>query len=107
MGYLIAGLIGVLLLLLGIRGIAWAVRRIDPLFRYNKQGLTHLDEGRYDEAISQFTQAAAVAPEEPASYYNRGLAHHRKGEQDRAIADFYRALDVNPGYASAYFGRGL
>ncbi|MBN1641851.1 MAG: tetratricopeptide repeat protein [Anaerolineae bacterium] len=44
--------------------------------------------GRTDEAIDEFDQAAALAPDYPDIYYGRGEAYRRKGEDQQALDDF-------------------
>ena len=38
-------------------------------------GLTHAEEGRFDQAIDEFTEAIHLNPKSAESYYNRGRAY--------------------------------
>ena len=73
--------------------------------------MEHLQAGRWDEAITSFTNAIeAKPPLEPQNlaiaYNNRGGAWSEKGDHDKAIADFTQAIELNPLYADAYRNRG-
>jgi len=59
---------------------------------HNKQGVTFLNQGKYKEAIAEFTQAIALQPEISDLYFNRGLANDRYGDIDAAISDYTSAI---------------
>ncbi len=73
---------------------------------YVNQGVDHLQNGRYDQAIADYTKALEKDPRLVEAYTNRGLAHEAKGQLDQAIADYTKALGINPQEASAYVSRG-
>ena len=54
--------------------------------------------GKFDAALAQLDQAAALSPLNPESYHNRGVIHERQGKADDAIADYREALRYNPQY---------
>jgi len=72
---------------------------------YNR-GVEALKLGSLDDAISSFSKALELDPQDHLAYNNRGVAYKRKGLYDEAIADYNRALEIKPGYDSALFNRG-
>jgi protein O-mannosyl-transferase len=73
---------------------------------YNRGGI-YLNEGRYKEAINDYTKALSLRPNYPDAYNNRGNAYSRLKEMDLAVADFTASimyLDKNP---TAYLNRAL
>ena len=72
-----------------------------------ERGESHFDNGEYDSAIADFSQAITLNPKDAFAYLSRGNAYGIKGEYDFAIADFNQAIALNPGDAIAYCRRGL
>ena len=70
------------------------------------QGETAYEKQDYDLAISCFTEAIRLRPDDASSYCKRGSAYGSKGNQDRAIADFTEAIRLKRDYVDAYNGRG-
>jgi len=75
--------------------------------KHFNQGLTYLDEDKYDEAIIEFTNSLKLDPYSTVTYTNRGIAYRQKGMSDQAIADFKSAIELDPNQAKAYCNRGL
>jgi tetratricopeptide (TPR) repeat protein len=57
-------------------------------YTYNAHASIVASLGRTDEAITEYSQAAELAPEYPDTYYGRGDAYRREGEIELALADF-------------------
>jgi tetratricopeptide (TPR) repeat protein len=78
-------------------------------------GLTQSVDGKYDPAISSYTDALNISPPTTISqalergpvYRYRGLAYLYKSEYDQAIADFTKAIKLDPNTTSAYNNRGV
>jgi tetratricopeptide (TPR) repeat protein len=64
------------------------------------------EAGRYDEAITEFSAALKLVPDDPSTLILRGNAYDAKGDKKRALADYDVAIRINPGDASGYFNRG-
>ena len=60
------------------------------------RGLAALEVGLLDDARREFTDAAGLVPEEPASWANLGIAQLRLGELDAAAEPVGRALMLAP-----------
>jgi Tfp pilus assembly protein PilF len=54
---------------------------------YQTRGLEYLNNGNYDRAIADFTQAIKLDPNDTIVYNNRVTAYYEKGDYDQAIAD--------------------
>jgi tetratricopeptide (TPR) repeat protein len=82
---------------------AYAPPRVD----YFQRGVDHLNNGEYDLAIQDFTEAIRRNQNNAAAYGNRGLAYRMKGEYDLAIRDYTEVIRLDPKNAKAYGDRGL
>jgi tetratricopeptide (TPR) repeat protein len=70
------------------------------------RGATHFNNREYDRAITEFTEAIRLNPNNAGAYGWRGAAYYRKSDWDRAIADHTEAIRLEP-TASRYYDRGL
>jgi tetratricopeptide (TPR) repeat protein len=74
---------------------------------YFEQGLAHLDDGEYDEAIATLTKAVRLSLGDLAEILLfRGIAYRLKGDEVRALADFDASLEQDPYAAQVYCERG-
>jgi len=73
---------------------------------YNR-GIEWSDARDHDRAISDYSEAIRLNPQDASSFYNRGNSWRAKGDGDKAIADYTDAVRLNPRHASAYNNRGL
>ena len=58
-------------------------------------------------AISDYTKAIELKPNNAAAYYNRGFSKYFLKDYSGAISDFNKAIELNPNYANAYNNRGI
>ena len=79
---------------------------IDAKAPFNS-GNAFFDKKEYDKAISAFTEAIRLDPNNELAYCNRGRAYVNKGDYDKAIRDFDEAIRLDPRLALAYNGRGV
>ena len=70
-------------------------------------GNAFFDKKEYDKAISAFTEAIRLDPNNALAHCNRGRAYVNKGDNDKAIRDFDEAIRLDPRLAPAYNGRGV
>jgi len=73
---------------------------------FTSAGVSHLQQGEYDQAIRDFDRALALQPGLVVAWRNRGLAHKAKGDYDRALADYEQAIVFAPNDARLYNERG-
>ena len=99
----------ILLVVTGVLGIGCAggaSRTAETAKTYYNQGADCLKQGKYDEAIGDFTRAIEIDSGLAEAYNNRGMAFVMKRDYDQGIRDFTKAIEIKPGLAEAYFNRG-
>ena len=81
----------------GLALLATPARALGP-FEANppgvERGLKAYDEGRFEDALREFTAAEHEAPGHPALEYNRGNALYRLGRYDEAREAYHRASEA-------------
>jgi len=73
---------------------------------YYNRALAYEDKKELDYAISDYTKAIEINPEDYLSCNNRGKLYSQMGKHDQAIKDFDRAIKINPAFAKAYNNKG-
>ncbi len=73
----------------------------------NAMGVTYLQEGNINAAISESQRAIELKPDYAKAYNGRGNAYQAQGNFLQAISDYNKALQLNPSYADVYYNRGL
>ena len=58
-------------------------------------------EGRYDEAIKEYTKAIELDPNYAIAYAERGQAYFKLGQYDLAIPDTAKAIELDPNLAKS------
>jgi tetratricopeptide (TPR) repeat protein len=71
-----------------------------------EEGLRHADEGRWDEAIRAYKQAAGVDPRYSDAYLNMGDAYMSAGKYREGFAAYRQAIDAAPRNADAHYSLG-
>ena len=74
---------------------------------HNEQGITLTNEGKYNEAIAEFSKAIELDQNFTEAYSGRGMAYRKNGQNDLAIVDYNKAIELDPKYAIAYNNRGV
>lgn len=72
-----------------------------------KDGFMKADSGNYEGAISDFTMAIEINPEDSIAYNNRAIAYHNLGNFSKAIKDYTQLITLNPDNSSAFNNRAL
>ena len=70
------------------------------------RGIAYDHHGDYDKAISDYTEAIHLFPEEGTSYKDRAFSYLHNGDYDKAIADCTEAIRLNPQDGEAFYNRG-
>ena len=60
----------------------------------------------YNDAITHYTEAIVLNPEDAWSYSSRGFAYAEQNDFEAAIEDYNKAIDLAPENAWVYNGRG-
>ena len=92
--------------------LAIAGSGVDPLqslYRKNRDGLAALEAGDAEEAVRLFTEAQALAPEDPRLLFNLGNALRAAERLDEAARAYSRASESGEGEVArdARFNRGV
>jgi len=67
----------------------------------------YFDEGKYDEAIREYTALLDKNPTYAVAFHSRGFAYSQKGDLDNAIADYTKALEINSNLSDVYIHRAM
>ena len=70
-------------------------------------GQQHMSEGDFDAAISAFTQAIEMEPQNPDYYQARSNAYFMTGEHGKRMADLSQAINYGSQDGFVYFSRGF
>lgn len=73
---------------------------------YNNRGLTYAHLRRYEDALSDYTDAIRLAPTFAGAYSNRGLVYEILKRYPEAIADLTQSITLDPKYTKAHYNRG-
>lgn len=74
---------------------------------YGNRGFAYSKKGQNDKAVSDFTKAIELKPEDTYAYNNRSYALAREGQYDKALADSTKAIGLEPKNALSYQIRAL
>ncbi|MGX4803987.1 tetratricopeptide repeat protein [Bradyrhizobium guangdongense] len=85
----------------------------DPTERLVAQGHKAIREQKLDSAISAFSAALRISPDDRDIHFHRGVAwsnsYYNRGNKledlDKAVEDYSRAIDIDPEFAEGYFQR--
>ena len=58
------------------------------------RGIDNLADGRFAEAVAEFTQTIELDPQRANAYRLRGIAYNNVGETARAEADYDKARQL-------------
>jgi Flp pilus assembly protein TadD len=68
------------------------------------EGVTAMNEQKYDDAITKFQEVIAAVPNCPECYANIGTAQTSQKKFDEAEAAYKKAIEIKPDMAEAYNG---
>ncbi len=75
---------------------------------YNNLAEAYSKEGKVDESIAAYNQAAQLAPDNAAQYYfNEGAVLTNAGKADEANVAFDKVIAADPNKALAYYWKGI
>ena len=78
--------------------------------RPGAKGVKLFAEGKYEEAINEFTQCLETMPDgenKKIALYNRGMSYHSLGQHDMALKDGESCQKIDPCWAKGYKCSGL
>ncbi|WP_285907012.1 tetratricopeptide repeat protein [Pseudodesulfovibrio pelocollis] len=68
----------------------------DDIALFNKLGIALRGQGKWREAIDNYSRALEISPDDEGLYYNMGMAYFDGGDKRMAAKCFETALDKNP-----------
>ena len=74
---------------------------------FNNLGAAYIDQGKYEDALSQLNQALGLRPNYFMALLNRAVAYSKQGKMGQALVDFSEAERLNPQSPLLYLNRGL
>ena len=75
-------------------------------FFYNR-GSDRAEQGDHYGAISDYTKAIEINPEDADAYYNRGLSKGTLKDYTGEISDYTKVIEIDPKYVDAYNNRSI
>jgi tetratricopeptide (TPR) repeat protein len=83
-----------------------AAERAETPENVYSRGQEYYNNGDYGRAITEFTRAIRLNPNDERYYNSRGNTYYQTRDFDRAVADFTEAIRLNPNSEFAYAHRG-
>lgn len=83
----------------GIADFDYALKLDDSLDLYAERGAALVKVGKPEDAASDFTNALARKPNDPALLAQRGVEYFKAGNPERASADLEQAIALDPSLA--------
>ena len=56
----------------------------------------YYEDGKYDLAVTAFSKAIQLDPDDASAYHERGASYADLGQYQTAIADFTKAIQLEP-----------
>lgn len=72
---------------------------------YHYRGDAYRKQGRFRQAVADYTKTIELAPKDPFRYYARALAYMDMGRYSSAEADLTKAVSLKPAYWNFYLSR--
>lgn len=74
---------------------------------YSDMGVTYNKKGELSKAISFYSKAIKLTPDDPDIYANRGSCYDDQGKYDLALADYNTAIEIDEDCKQAYINRSI
>jgi lipoprotein NlpI len=78
----------------------------DRAAAYYNRGTIYVGEGKFDDALADYTLAIHLAPDFAEAHHNRGHIYANNRQYDQAIVDYDAAIQLKPGWFQALMSRG-
>ncbi|MGD1045525.1 MAG: tetratricopeptide repeat protein [Bacteroidota bacterium] len=67
-----------------------------------EKGSNLANAGKYEEAVSEFSEVIRIVPYEYVAYVNRAICYSQLHNDDAALQDFLRVVELKPDYLNTY-----
>lgn len=74
---------------------------------YSDMGVAYNKKGELSKAISFYSKAIKLTPDDPDIYANRGSCYDDQGKYDLAFADYNTAIEIDEDCKQAYINRSI
>jgi tetratricopeptide (TPR) repeat protein len=89
-----------------IKGYNEAIAQTDVPVAFFNRGNALYQQGNFEAAVKDYTQAIALKPNYADAFYNRGLSLYQQGNFEAAVKDFNQAIALKPYFVAALSDRG-
>jgi tetratricopeptide (TPR) repeat protein len=72
-----------------------------------KKGNYRLEDGQYEEAVKEFSEALGKNPDHAMARLGLAVTHMQMGNESEALQEFNLVIEHNPELAPAYADRGI
>jgi len=72
-----------------------------------QSGDAYYYNGKFEEAIAEYTKALPSSPDNAGIWFARGTAYNYLKQYEEAIADYTKAIELDPEDPAAYNNRGI
>lgn len=96
-------IVPITLILVFVSAVAWA----GTAEEWRKKGVSAIEVGFYNVAITCFKKAIAIDPNDSVSLLNMGLAYSKKGKTKEAISYYQKTIAVDPNLVEAHYHLGV
>jgi len=74
---------------------------------FDYRGVDFADQGNFQRAIEDFTEAIRLKPDFSTAHYNRGVTYNKLERYQEAVIDFTNVITLNPAHQGAYVNRAV
>ena len=74
---------------------------------YSDMGVAYNKKGELSKAISFYSKAIKLTPDDPDIYTNRGSCYDDQGKYDLALKDYETAIEIDEDYKQTYINRSI
>lgn len=80
---------------------------VDKASKLYQNGLSLLNEGKYDDAMKIFDEILEFEPKHLDALFKKGIALNRLYKYDDALLCYNKIIEINPNHVDALFYKGL
>ncbi|MCX6287023.1 MAG: tetratricopeptide repeat protein [Bacteroidetes bacterium] len=74
---------------------------------YANRGIAYTKQGKWNDAITDFTKVIEMDPQYSWGYSDRGVAYQNTSQWEKSLDDFSKAIALNKNDSDAFLSRGV